>query len=157
MLAQDTSSSEETIVHAVETLHSKNEKYGIIVLLQPTSPLRDSKDIDNAIKLMIEKNATAVISVTNIGVKPFKSFYLNGGGYLECIYKHNTANKRRQELPDAYLSNGAIYAVRTDEFMKSQSLLPQSTIPYIMSQDRSIDIDTVGDLIKVEKILQSKL
>jgi CMP-N,N'-diacetyllegionaminic acid synthase len=153
--AQDTSSSEDTILHALDYLSQRGEIFDILVLLQPTSPLRDAEDIDNAIKLMIDKKASGVISVTNIGVKPFKSYYLNESGFLKGVHNDKTPNMRRQDLPDAFLANGAIYAVYVNDFLNSKSLIPMNTIPYVMSKSKSIDIDTIEDVRIVEDYIKS--
>ena len=154
--AKDTSSSEDAIVHALTTLSSKGEEFDLLVLLQPTTPLRNSRDIDNALSIMINNTAQGVISVFNIGVKPFKSYYLNSKGYLQGVHNNESPNMRRQELPDAYLANGAIYACYVDTFLNSNSLIPDRTIPYIMSQENSIDIDCVEDIKLVELFLNGK-
>jgi CMP-N,N'-diacetyllegionaminic acid synthase len=156
-LAQDTSKSEEAILHAIESLQNDGEFFDIVILLQPTSPLRTSKDIDNSIRSMLSKNAEAVISVTNIGKKPFKSYYRNKYGFLKGLHNDESPNMRRQDLPDAFLANGAIYAIFTEVFLKTNSLLPTTTIPYEMSEEKSCDIDNIIDLKLVEKIIKKKL
>ena len=99
--------------------------------------------------MMISKNADAVISVTNIGVKPFKAYFINDKGFLVGVHNNKTPNMRRQELPDTFLANGAIYGVYTEVFLKTNSLLPKTTIPYVMSEEKSIDIDRVEDVFKI--------
>ena len=152
-LALDTSSSEEAVKHAIEFLKENGEHYDAVVLLQPTSPLRTAEDIDKAIELMIIKNASAVISVVNIGKKPFKSYYQNKEGFLLGVHNDQTPNMRRQDLPDAFLANGAIYAVYTETFLKTNSFLPADTIPYIMPEEKSIDIDRLEDVRMIENII----
>ena len=137
----------------MEYLKEKGESYDIVVLLQPTSPLRDAQDIDNALGEMIERKAGGVISVINVGVKPFKSYYLNESGFLKGVHNDKTPNMRRQDLPDAYLANGAIYAVCAEKFLKTNSLITESTIPYIMNFEKSIDIDTKKDIQLLKKRL----
>jgi CMP-N,N'-diacetyllegionaminic acid synthase len=154
--AQDTSSSEDVISHVLESLINEGENFDILVLLQPTSPLRDAEDIDNAIRLMIYKKASGVISVTNIGVKPFKSYYLNETGFLNGVHNDKSPNMRRQDLPDAFLANGAIYAVYVDSFLEKKSLIPKNTIPYVMSKSKSIDIDTLEDVRIIEEYITSR-
>jgi len=155
-LATDIASSESVITDTLNQLKNKGELFDIVVLLQPTSPLRDSEDIDNALQIMIDERVDSVISVVNIGVKPFKSYFLNKDGYLEGVHNNTTPNMRRQDLPDAYLANGAIYAIRTDVFLKEKTLLPHCTIPYVMALSKSVDIDTMDDVKQLEKILIPK-
>lgn len=155
--AQDESSSEDAITHVINALKSEGEEFDLFVLLQPTSPLRNSNDIDNALYQMIDKNANGVISVFNIGVKPFKSYYLDREGFLQGVHNNKAPNMRRQDLPDAYLANGAIYAVYVKDFLSSKSLIPANTIPYVMPKSKSIDVDTIEDVRLVEDFIISKL
>lgn len=153
--ALDDSSSEEVILHALKSLVDVDE-FDILILLQPTSPLREFKDIDCALEMMIEQKASAVISVTNVGVKPFKSYFLNKNGFLAGVHNNKSPNMRRQDLPDAYLANGAIYAVNINVFLKLNSLITDATIPFVMDKEKSYDIDILSDLLLVEKILKKR-
>lgn len=155
--SNDDSSSEDVIKHVLGELKEKGEVFDITILLQPTSPLRNSEDIDNSIDLMLSKNASSVISVTNIGIKPFKSYYLDANGFLQGVHNNKTPNMRRQELPDAYLANGAIYAIYTKLFLENKSLITNETIPFIMNKEKSYDIDNLYDLNLVEKIMKGEL
>jgi CMP-N,N'-diacetyllegionaminic acid synthase len=136
-------------------LKDKGDELDTIVLLQPTSPHRSEFDIDSAVALMLDRNCSAVISVINIGIKSFKSYYLNEKGFLQGAHNIESPNMRRQELPDAYLANGAIYAVSANEFLINKSLIPQKTIPFIMENEKSIDIDTIEDVRIVEDYIIS--
>ena len=154
--ATDTANSESVILDALHQLQKVGETFDIVVLLQPTSPLRTAQDIDSSIHMMIEKKANAVISVTNIGIKPFKAFFVNKKGYVEGVYNNETPNMRRQDLPDAFLANGAIYGVSVRSFLSSQSFIPEKTISYIMDKNVSIDIDTIEDIKTLESILNKR-
>src|SRR3989338_561873 len=63
---------------------------------------------------------------------------------------------RRQDLPPVFFTNGAIYLVKTLWFLKSNSLFPKRTVPYVMSEDNSQDVDTPEDLKKIEKLMALK-
>jgi CMP-N,N'-diacetyllegionaminic acid synthase len=155
--ATDEASSESLISDTLNQLRNKDETFDILVLLQPTSPLRDYHDIDNAIQKMLKQNAKGIISVTNIGVKPFKAYYINEDGFLKGVHNNITPNMRRQDLPETYLANGAIYAVYVKQFIRTSSLLPYGTIPYIMEADKSIDLDTESDFGRLESFLASSI
>ena len=60
---------------------------------------------------------------------------------------------RRQNLPKTYMSNGAIYIIKTDEFLKSNSFFTDKTISYLMDDIKSLDIDTLSDLEKIKKYI----
>ncbi len=152
-LALDTTSSEAVIKHVVEDLKQKNQEFDYIILLQPTSPLRNSENIDNAFDLLFKKNkATAVISVCEIENKLLKAFKQDDEGFIEGVSNNKYPFMRRQDLPKTYLSNGAIYIIRVDEFIKYNSFLTNKTISYIMNKNNSMDIDTKKD-IEMARIL----
>lgn len=150
----DESSSESVVKH---TLEVSNETFDYIILLQPTSPLRNYNHIDNAIsKLLFHKDATALISVNDIDNKILKAFKKNKQGYIEGITNNLFPFIRRQDLPSTYISNGAIYIIKVDEFKKNNSFLTDKTIEFLMDTISSIDIDSLDDLIEAEKILRGR-
>ena len=130
--------------------------YDFIVLLQPTSPLRDHHDIDKALDIMCTHDCNNVISVYDIGYKPFKSYFINKNGYLSGIFNDKAPNMRRQDLPIAYMPNGALYIIDTQEFLKHEKLITDQSLPYVMNENNSYDIDTLDDITQVEKILNDK-
>jgi|SaaInlLV_10m_DNA_2_1039722.scaffolds.fasta_scaffold00970_5 CMP-N,N'-diacetyllegionaminic acid synthase len=144
--ATDIASSEVVVRHTIESI---NEKFDYIVLLQPTSPLRDVLNINNAFENLFKKNATALISVCEIDNKILKAFKENKDGFIEGISNNKYPFMRRQDLPKTYLSNGAIYIIRVDKFLENNSFYTNKTISYIMNDIQSMDIDTKDDLEKV--------
>jgi CMP-N,N'-diacetyllegionaminic acid synthase len=154
VLAGDKVPSEPVITHVLEYL-KKKENYipDIIVFLQPTSPLRDSDDIDKAVGLLLKnKKSTAVISVCEPEHNPLKTFRINRKGYLEGIINNKYPFMRRQDLTPYYLHNGAIYIIKTEFFNKNHRLITATTLPYIMSLKKSKQIDNPSDLIDIEKM-----
>lgn len=151
-LALDTSPSEVVIEHTLKKL-DKAPSFDLIVLLQPTSPLRNSDDIDMALENMFSKNATALISVYQIDNKILKTFIENEEGYLEGALNNEYPFKRRQDLPKVYMPNGAIYIITKDEFDSTKTLITNKTAMYEMEKIKSIDVDNEGDVIAVERYL----
>lgn len=149
-LAKDTSSSEVVVKHAIEAI---DEKYDYVVLLQPTSPLRGTNDIDSAFEKLFSSDATALISVCEYDNKILKAFKENEFGYIEGISNNKYPFMRRQDLPKTYMSNGAIYIIKVDEFLRNNSFFTNKTILYPMDEIKSLDIDTKEDLAKVEKYI----
>lgn len=150
-LSTDTASSESVIEHALN--HIEGE-YDYVVLLQPTSPLRSSKDIDKAIDKMVTEKASALISVYEVDNKLLKTFKYNDNGYLESISNDQYPFMRRQELPKVFMPNGAIYIINIDEFNKCKSLLTHKTASYVMDNRSSLDIDSQADLDKAIKAIK---
>lgn len=156
-LAQDTTPGIEPIIHAVDWL-DKHERYNpdYVMVIQPTSPLRATEDIDNAIKLAKEKQADSVISVCHPDHHPYWTKRITEEGLLTDLFKLDGAYSRRQNLPLAYALNGAIYLVKTDILMRLKTFYTNKTYAYIMPPERSIDIDSTWDLYLAECILKRK-
>lgn len=153
-LASDTTSSELVIIHSIRHLESLGELFDIVILLQPTSPLRTTKHINEALELMLNEDAESVISVESINNKILKSFTISKSGYLQTISKKEYPFMRRQELPNTYASNGAIYISKTESFMRKRTFLSSSTFGYKMNADCSVDIDNADDILQAEEILK---
>ncbi|MGQ3679144.1 MAG: acylneuraminate cytidylyltransferase family protein [Tenacibaculum sp.] len=151
-LALDTTPSEPVIEHVLNSIEDIN-KYNYLLLLQPTSPLRDAADIDSAIEKLKEKAATALISTKTIDNKILKAFKNNKKGYLEGVSNNDYPFMRRQDLPIVYMPNGAIYIVKVEDFLKSKQLFTDKTISFEMSEEKSLDIDTMEDLDRAVKII----
>ncbi len=148
--AQDDTPMMDTIFHAIESLP---EKYDYVLLLQPTSPLRKSDDIKNAIQLCIDYNAPACVSVAVADKSPYWMVKINGLGRLKPLINHNFSSEyRRQDLPIIYQVNGAIYFGKTTWLLETKTFFTEQTLAYIMNKERSLDIDTEFDL-KILNIL----
>ncbi|GAB0172603.1 N-acylneuraminate cytidylyltransferase [Helicobacter trogontum] len=152
-IAQDSTTSNEVVLHAIK--HYK--AFDTIILLQPTSPLRDFNDIDAAYKTFKERNANALISVTQTDNKILKAFIANKDDSLQGIHNNDYPFMPRQSLPQTYQSNGAIYIVKSNLFAQNPSFLPSNTHYYLMSEEHSIDIDTWADLEYANTTLRHKV
>jgi CMP-N-acetylneuraminic acid synthetase len=141
-LATDTASSLDAIKH---TIKNQKEKFDYIVLLQPTSPLRTSKHIDEAIELLYEKKALSIISVCELD-HPLQ-WTLKVPEDLDITSSINNMDKSRsQDLDKHFRLNGAIYITETELLLKkdtTQSL--EKVFAYIMDKRSSIDIDDEFD------------
>ncbi len=147
-LALDATATEPVLLHAIDLLEAAGKKYDYLVLLQPTSPARDALDIDHAVQVLLNKKASSLISVYEPERSPFYALKMHKNGSLVSIINDGPCFKRRQDLPKAYMPNGAIYIVNISEFKKRNVLLTDNCVPFVMSVDKSIDIDTAQDLSK---------
>jgi len=152
-LAHDSSNSEDVIKHVLEEFTKANTIFDYIVLLQPTSPLRSADNIDSAFEIIFNTNATAIISVCEIDNKVLKAFLKTNVGYLKGISNNSFPFMRRQDLPKVLLPNGAIYIISTSEFLQNNKLFTDKTLPYQMSKNESVDIDSIEDIYKIESFL----
>lgn len=153
-LSEDNSTSVDVVLHSLKYLENINEIPDFFVLLQPTSPLRTKEDIENAIRLFIENECDALISVSQIDHSSMMSFEIQNSFLIpNCDEKF--LNKRRQELPKFYCPNGAIYITTPTSLRNNKTFIPKKTIPYIMPKERSIDLDTEFDFKLTEFILNN--
>lgn len=156
-LATDTASSIEVVLHAVNWLKEK-ECYipDIVLILQPTSPLRTASDIKNVLIEMINTNADSLASVCEAAAHPFWMKKIEHGKLLPFFETPNSYT-RRQDLPEVYQLNGAIYAVKTNVLVEKKSIYGDDTRAYIMPAERSIDIDNMLDWRLAEILLKERI
>lgn len=154
-LASDTASIESVIEHTVNYLcNTEDYRPETLILLQPTSPLRTSKDINAAMELYLGNECSAVISGYELQRNPLKEFLINDQGSLTAIINNTNPFLPRQLLSRAFRPNGAIYIIDTNLFMQTQTLLTNNTKPFFMEKERSIDIDNIKDLKTAESHLE---
>lgn len=154
--AQDTSSHISVVNHALDWLNAHGGEPELLCLLQPTSPLRLASDIDAAIQLAADRAADAVIGVARMEHHPYLARQLQPDGTLVELVRTDIKYLRRQDLPPAYIINGAIYINRTTSLRKEQTLFPPGALGYVMPPERSVDVDTALDLVVVEHLLQQR-
>ena len=150
-LSSDTATTFDAIKHTIDNM----KKYDYIVLLQPTSPLRDEKHIDESIELLETKNADAVVSVCEMDHSPLWSNTLPQDGNMNNFLKDEILNKRSQDLEKYYRLNGAIYICKTDKLLEEKSFfLKDNIIAYVMNRKGSIDIDEEIDFKMAEVLME---
>ena len=159
-ISTDTSSSEAVILHAIKWYENNGKSFDTIVLLQPTSPLRKSAHILEAIilynKLLSEDAIDMVVSVKKSQANPyFNLFQENEKGFL--VKSINSSFTRRQDCPETYEYNGAIYVINTQSFLDKGFLKLNRIQKYIMSEISSVDIDEPDDLALCEFFLQREI
>ena len=154
-LAADETLAEPVIEHALLWLEEhENYRPDYVMLLQPTSPLRTSEDIDNSIKIAMENDADGVVSLCEPKHHPYLVKRLGDQGEIVDFVPMDRSYKRRQDLPPAYGLTGAVYMVRREIMLEQKTFYTQRTFPYIMPVERSVDIDTPWDLALAEFLLE---
>lgn len=156
-LAGDLSPTYPVILHALEVLSMEGTMPpDIVLLLQCTSPLRTSDHISESLALFNDPNVNSVVSVIEVGDEhPARMYSLGKSGFLEPL-DANKERFRRQDLPKLYRRNGAIYAMRYQEFLKQGTMIAKNAKAYIMPLEVSVNIDTELDFLLAEAILSRK-
>lgn len=150
-LARDDTSSLAVAQHALGWLMDHGGwKPDTLVLLQPTSPLRRAQHIGEALQIMEQADADTVVSVVEVPHRfsPYTVMRLQDG-WLRDFWQEPLPfyRFRRQNLPTLYARNGpVVLATRTSVILDSQTFYGPHTIPYVMSEEESVDIDTPSDL-----------
>jgi len=154
-LALDTVSNEYVIAHAVHAFMNNHDMPDYIVLLQPTSPLRDTVHLDACLKQYFSSKMRSTMSVCSVTHHPGK--YLKIKNYMVEPYTSlEDVEKRIQDLPVVYRQNGAIYALKTKDFLQTLTFYQPPCIPYVMPVEDSVDIDSKLDFDLCELLLKNK-
>jgi CMP-N,N'-diacetyllegionaminic acid synthase len=151
-LASDHAKLPDVVLNILDTLP---DHYNYVVLLQPTSPLRTAQDIDGAIEKCLEAKAPSCMSVTLAERSPYKMYRMARGDRLESILEP-PPTMRRQDLPEVFSANGAVYVADCDWLRANGQFETPETVGYPMPADRSIDIDSDLDLQIAESILNRR-
>lgn len=154
-LSKDSSSSLEVVHHSIKWLKNNLDyEPDYILLLQPTSPLRTSKDIDKSINIALQKNADSVVSVEKVVKHPYYMRSINKKGLLINYLNQSQNHIRRQELNEVFILNGAIFLVKTEVILNG-SWYGNKCYPIIMPQERSIEIDSQFDFLLSDLIMKA--
>ena len=147
-LAGDHAKSIDAVLHAVDTLARMSRTYHSVVLLQPTSPLRRSVEVDESIDLFYRRGCLGLASVSKASENPVFTRRMDHSGVMHPLLPVSST-VRRQDLPTFWHVDGAIYINRTDE-LDEETSLNDNPIGYAMQDIRSFDIDDIGDFYKAE-------
>lgn len=150
-LAEDTSKTIDAVYYTVDRLSEEVESYDYLVLLQPTSPLRTSEDIERAVALSVE-NGCDVVSVSEVSDSPILMRKCDKNGNLTHLLDKNST-VRRQDMPVYYRVNGSIY-VNEIKRLSAETSFNDNPVGYIMPRERSVDIDEPADFAVAEFYLK---
>jgi CMP-N-acetylneuraminic acid synthetase len=159
-LATDTANSDKVVMHAINWLKKKGEKYDIVAKIQATTPFRTSEDIDGSLRELVESDADSVISVSTFDVPPVWAVREDSNGFIhsyiedEYLWSDNIA--RSQDTPELYHPNGAIFAAFVSEFRSQETFYTERTLGYEMPQSKSLDIDEAFDLEVAQALMKHR-
>jgi N-acylneuraminate cytidylyltransferase len=156
-LALDTTASVPVLQHAVRELKSRTGKTpDVVVVLQPTSPLREPSHIDATIRKVTEEGAESAQTVALDLLHPHHRFTMQGDRLLPMFPEIMSESTRRQDYPPVYRPNGAVYAARLPLLMEQGLLRGKDHRGVVMDAESSVDIDSLLDFRIAELILSSR-
>ena len=144
--------------HAVSSIEKKeNSRVDVVVLLDPTSPFRRVEDIEACIQKLERENADSVVTVCEVEHNPYFVMVELDNGKLVPLIKSDKVITRRQDAPEVYRINAAVYAVKRDVLMNANKIITDNTMAVIMSQQLSTHIDHVVDFEFAEYLMEKGL
>ena len=149
--AKDETPGIAPILHALELFPEVEQ----ILLLQPTSPLRTTADIDGIVKMFREVQAPAAVSICESSKHPNWMFSCSKDGTLSP-FTDNPIATLRQDLPKVYTLNGALYLANAQWLIQTESFISPETLGYVMPPERSADIDTLLDWEWLEFLMKKE-
>lgn len=152
-LATDTSLSSDAVAHSLQHLRELGMFPQYFVLLQPTSPLRTGRHLEECIEGFLESGMASAVSITEAEHHPWKMLIAGTNG-LKPLRDFQSLESPRQLLPKAYRINGAIYCMDSELFLKKKAFCIEPTFYYHMSQRDSLDIDSEIDLKILEMVVK---
>ena len=153
-ISQDKSKSIEFILHAINFYEEKNIFFDAVLLLQPTSPMRDLALLKKAIHLFKENNEDSLISC-------YKEEYINDlvmyksgkGAKLKPLNIHHNKGVRRQDHGDIFIRNGAIYLTKVSYLKKSEQIISDNPLLVETRKSQSVNLDSLEDLEILKRVL----
>ena len=154
-LSGDQAGTWDVLRFVIRQYEKLGQTFDTVTLLQPTSPLRNAQDIQNAFAIFQEKQADSVISVCEVEHSPLLCNTIGEDGSM-CGFLNMQKVGRRQDLGAYYRINGAIYIQKTERLMQNADLYGEKSYCYRMPKERSIDIDDAFDFRLAEFWMRSR-
>ena len=151
-LAKDESPGIDPVIHALEMLPDVED----LILLQPTSPLRKTKHINEIFQFREKFKSDSVVSIS-LAKKHFDLFFHLNSNHIISPLSNDFKAMPRQKYADLYTINGALYLSSRKSIFLNKSLFSPSTLGYIMPQKYSIDIDTELDWDIAQFLMKKEL
>ena len=146
----------EVILHSIKMIKKKYKKDFFIIYLQPTSPFRNHNHINKAFNLLKKNKIKSVTAIKRSLNKTYKEITLSNN-VISSIFNENFLTSNRQELPQTYQANGAIYIFLASQVIKQKKIPINNSLAFLMSDESSIDIDNLKDYKNSQKISKKYL
>ena len=154
-LAQDSSSSMDVLSYTIGLLEKRGEKYDYLILLEPTSPLRKDRDIDNMIEIAVDNpTADGVISVGKVHLEhPSIVKKVDSKGYIVQYISDGKKFYQRQLEDQALFPYGVGYLVKVDRFKETHAIYMDKMLPYFIERWQNYEIDDIFDFKCIETVM----
>lgn len=159
-LSTDSVSSTDVVLHTMNWVSENlKERFDYVCLLEPSSPFASYKDLDEALRLIEENDADTLLGMKEADISTTFIHSLDKDGKLSEFYYAIKELKsiRRQDQKKEYTMNGCMYIAKWDYFMKNKLFHAENSVPYIMPEEKSIEIDTMLDYEVACKIVEKSL
>lgn len=154
-LAGDTASSVDVVIHAIDSLEQMGEHYDVVVLLEPTSPMRETSDIEQALLQLSTSGAGSVVSVCRAeGHHPSFMYRLANDARIDPYTHRQPTGLRRQDIEAVFFLEGTVYCSRIDVLRAQRSFYHEDTRAYEVPKWKSLEIDDIYDSVMVEALMK---
>jgi N-acylneuraminate cytidylyltransferase/CMP-N,N'-diacetyllegionaminic acid synthase len=156
-LATDTATSIAVVAHAIDWLRAAGREYDILVLIEPTSPLRETHDVDAAVRQMIDAQAGAIVSVCRADATHPAFIYRKGAGERLTPYDIELATSpRRQDVEPMFFLEGTVYASKIGTLLERGTFCHEGTVGYEVPKWKSPEVDDIVDFLLIEAIMRHR-
>ena len=156
-LASDTATTVDTLVHALDFLDARGRHYDILVLLEPTSPLREATDIDRALEaLLANPKAESIVGVARVDATHPAFLVRLDDGFIRPYAPQAFGVQRRQDLDDLFFFEGSVYAAYTASLRTRRGFYHEATLPFVVPKYKSFEVDELVDFVVVEALMAAR-
>lgn len=156
LLATDTATTFDAVKHTIDFYkYEMNKEYDYVILLEPTSPLREVQDIDKAIKILINSEADSIVGISRTeSQNPAFLVTKDSNGLIYGYENKNIEILRRQDIKEVYFFEGTIYISKTNILLDKKTFYHGNTIGYEVPKYKSLEVDDIYDFIMIESIIK---
>lgn len=157
LLAKDNSMVIDAVLETLHYFLTQGEKFDIVLLLEPTSPLRTIEMVEECIRKIIDTQASSLATYSELEV-PLERVWCIENDQAYTYVKNDMAFRSRQSLTKVYKLNGLLYAIQTEKLYTTDSpqVITKDVVPYITPREMSTDIDDIHDFEYIEFLISSK-
>ncbi|MFH1742891.1 MAG: acylneuraminate cytidylyltransferase family protein [bacterium] len=155
-LCKDSVLVDKVMLHVMQVLESRGERYGAACLMTPTAPLRTVEDVKGAVELLWERNADFVITVTAYDHTPFHALEIKDG-ILQPVFMESPFSRDPKSLPTLYRPIAIARMGRWEAIMQHGTTFSPGMVPYVVPPEHAVDIDNAIDLKFAEFLLEDRI